>query len=200
MASREWTACLAAWAACSSGCASTPPAHGACAPPPAAEFTDLGAAADRLAGTYAVTLVATEGERRGRAASARLTLVPRADSLRRFDGGRSPGGSAPVYGWAELDVEGVGGLPHGSVASRDPRRPGVEVVDLRGVSEGRPFRELTLRLGADANRRDVISLDGPYTALEVTAVGPGGFGGLWHASLGMTTYRAGGHFCAERLR
>jgi hypothetical protein len=86
----------------------------------------------------------------------------------------------------------------GAWDATEPEAPGITVQEHHASYQGQPFTEITLRLGADGNTRGVLRFDGPYNALYVDRIDPLGFYGRWHASLGYTTYKAEGFFCALR--
>ena len=58
--------------------------------------------------------------------------------------------STPLFGFTGIDLGEVGAHRVGDPAGRDPRAPGVLVLE----SEVNAGRHILLRLGADANRRD----------------------------------------------
>lgn len=141
---------------------------------------------DGLAGDYRLTLVATQGAHHGRIEGT-LTLVPMPDSLRAL--GTS---QVPLVGTTQLPLEEVGALRLGDVTSRDPLRPGAAVIE-RGTGPG---RTIVVRLGSEANRRDLQRFEGGYTVLRIHRITEDGFSGLWVS--GVMEDEAGGHFCAVR--
>jgi hypothetical protein len=149
----------------------------ACEPVPYALAADVSAAS--LAGTFAVTLVATSGDSTGRRASGRLTLRPTARS------------DAALVGTGEVAIESVGARRVGALDARGDSAPGVAVFARSG---DRP--SIVLRLGSEANAVGVVRFDGEYTALTVHRVAADGFSGSWRS--GDLTERAAGHFCARR--
>ena len=134
-------------------------------------------AADKLGGRYTVRMVATSGAKRGSSAEGHMELMPDTSAL-----------ESPMYGTAELDFSAVGAVVPGDPESTDPLSPGVLVLE---GSSG-----VMLRIGSEANRKDVRRFDGAYTALQVTQVNDQGFAGTWRSGLG--TEEFGGHFCAVR--
>ena len=140
---------------------------------------DREASAERMVGTFRVTLVATSGDSVGRVVAGRLDL--RATSRE----------DVALVGEAELPVETVGALRLGDLAGSDEAAPGVVV--LHGGTD-RP--SILLRLGSEANRAGVQRFDGGYTALEVLRMDQSGFSGSWRS--GITSNSATGHFCALR--
>ena len=98
--------------------------------------------------------------------------------------------STPLYGTAEMDLAAVGAHRVGDTASDAPDAPGVLVLE----SSRAGARNILLRLGSAANRRDTMLYDGAYTVLEVHEISAGGFSGSWRS--GSNSTRAGGHFCA----
>jgi hypothetical protein len=134
-------------------------------------------AADQLAGRYTVRLVATSGAKRGSSAEGQIELMP-----------NTAGGETAMYGTAELDFASVGAVVPGDPGSSDPLSPGVLVLEGSGG--------VMLRVGSEANRKDVRRFDGAFTALQVTQVTDQGFAGTWRSGLG--TEESEGHFCAVR--
>lgn len=135
-------------------------------------------------------MVATGGPRTGSRAhgSLALNLIPR-DA--RPD--PQPGGMAPVVsGTAEVALDSIGALLRGTLASADPKQPGVLVFERAGEGQ----RQILLRLGSEANRQDVQPFESGYTVMEVTEVREGSFYGTWRS--GVTTTQADGYFCAAR--
>ena len=176
-------------AACATGgtqAASTPE----CAPVGPARM--VGADAASLAGEYDLTLVAEKGPVAGRTVRGNLWLRPNAPE---WTGIPSPAGGmrtdahAPLYGATEVDVEAVGALRLGDPASPAPEAPGVLVVESG--------EQIILRLGSEANRRDVQRFDGGYLALFVKRVQEDGFYGGWAS--GLLGAQAEGYFCARRV-
>ena len=132
--------------------------------------------AGRLGGQYTVRMVATAGAKRGSTAEGRMELIASSDTTH------------PLYGTAELDFASVGAVVPGDPGSSDSLSPGVLVIE-------RPGRVM-LRVGSEANRRDVVRFDGAFTALQVTQVTDEGFAGTWRSGLGIENSE--GHFCADR--
>ena len=94
----------------------------------------------------------------------------------------------PLYGTSDVDFASVGAVTPGDASSSDPSRPGVLVLQGPG--------RVMLRVGSEANRRDVRRFDGAYTVLQVQQVSEKGFAGTWRSGVG--TEESGGHFCATR--
>jgi len=159
---------------------------------PVDEVAMTGVDGESLAGAYELVLVATAGDSAGSSATGRLQLQPNEPKLRGIPsagGGTRTDSSAPLYGTTDVDVTRVGGLRMGEPTSSDPNRPGVLLVQQ---GEG-----IVLRIGSEANRRDVIRFDGGYFAMRVRRVDPKGFAGSWTS--GTALRQASGHFCAHRL-
>jgi len=133
-----------------------------------------------LLGTFDVTLVATMGNAAGRQAKGVLTLAA-----------TDVPGAVVAGSIAELALETVGGLRVGDLGSRDAAAPGV-----LGFAPPAPGSEILLRLGSEANRRDVVRFDGAYMVLRAQTSSAQGFAGTWRS--GITTDQAGGYFCAVR--
>lgn len=164
-----------------------------CAPAAGALFD--GGRADRLAGDFRLTLVATRGPRQGRSASGRLVL-------RAFDGAARPVPAAagvrfPLYGGAELSVDSVGAVVPGDIRAADATRPGVLVMEWRRATPPPPSDQITLRFGADANRAGPDRFDGAHLALSIATSSPDRFAGIWDSGAG--DQQAGGYFCAQRV-
>ena len=158
------------------------------------------ATAAGMDGQYHLVFVATEGEHKGRVARGRLELLSRdsAAAIRyTFSGKPHPHLREPYYGSAEVDLESLGAYTSGTLASRDPARPGVAVYEYHWDRAEAPTA-IQLMVGAERTRRDIIGLDGPFVNIQVREFLPGGFRGTWEASLGITDYRAAGFFCATR--
>ncbi|HEU4473662.1 MAG TPA: hypothetical protein VFR72_02435 [Gemmatimonadales bacterium] len=146
----------------------------ACAP---VEAGAEAVAADELGGRYTLRMVATSGAKPGSSAEGQMELMPNTSA-----------GDSPMHGTAELDFASVGAVVPGDPKSSDPLSPGVLVLE---GSSG-----VMLRVGSEANRKDVRRFDGAYTALQVTQVTDQGFAGTWRSGLG--TEESEGHFCAVR--
>ena len=93
-----------------------------------------------------------------------------------------------------LDREGVGAVRVGSLSSEDPESPGVLVIE----SQTGAGPSILLRLGSDANRRDLVRFDGGYAVLSVIEITAESFGGTW--SSGTQGPDAEGFFCAAPSR
>lgn len=160
-----------------------------CAPVVAAAETALDAG--QLAGEFDVRLVASTGDKRGATAGGRLHLWPQDSAHRRLqlpDGTSSSTYSLPLAGTATADFAAVGAIVPGDPGSKDPESPGVLVISRPG--------QIMLRVGSEANRRDVRRFDGAYTVLRVQQITEQGFAGTWDSGVDMD--RSGGHFCANR--
>lgn len=181
------------------GCSPQP---GAAAPEQCAPVTEelpSGAAAEGLEGEYQLRMIATSGPQAGDTVVGRLLLVPHDSSMRRVTIAgkvRDRSTTVPLYGAAELDPASVGALYAGDLSSLDPGRPGVAVFESDAGPGGGP--RILLRLGSEANRRDQLRFDGPYTVLRVKQISEEGFAGTWDS--GAPLPRSGGHFCAKRSR
>ncbi len=168
-----------------------------CEPTTGSLATD--ATMDGRSGEYAVTLVATSGDRSGGQTSGQLRLLEQTGDLREF----APPGletdnrvSVPLYGASGLDLELVGAVAAGDLSSLDPERPGVMVMESRGVRDGAEHAMILLRFGSEANRRDVVAFDGAYMVMAVRNMSDGGFAGEWRS--GMFGREVRGYFCATR--
>lgn len=174
-----------------------PPAD--CSPTRATLPRDATAAG--LAGRYNLVFVATEGERRGRVERGQLVLLTRdsADAiiytLRREP---HPNVRESYYGSADIALDSLGAYTHGTLASLDPKRPGITVREWHWDRAEEPT-SIELIAGSEATRRDIMTFDGPHVGIQVRELTPGGFRGVWEASVGHTSYRAAGYFCAARV-
>lgn len=179
--------------ACGPQPAPTPPAHAAtpdsCAP--IAGKLPPGASADSAAGEYRLVLVATTGAAAGKKAEGSLSLGQVKGDLRYSQLPGLPRDTTvryPLAGTTTVDVAALSAVNTGDMTSRDPMRPGVLVIERAG--------SITIRLGADANRRDVQRFDGGYTALRVQQLEKGRIAGAWES--GTVSVNVRGHFCAAR--
>ncbi|MGH7546308.1 MAG: hypothetical protein ACREKI_09015 [Gemmatimonadota bacterium] len=160
---------------------------------PAGPARMVGADAAGLAGEYSLTLVAEQGPFAGRAVRGNLWLRPNPPEWTGIPspaGGMRTDASAPLYGATDVDVEAVGALRLGDPTSPAPEAPGVLVVESG--------EQVILRVGSEANRRDVQRFDGGYLALFVKRITPDGFAGGWAS--GLLGAQAEGYFCARRVR
>ncbi len=149
-----------------------------------------------LEGNYTLRLYATRGDSAGKDASGQLMLMAHADSLRELStqsGLRSTAIVTPLYGTAAINLGAVGAVTEGDLASTDPMRPGVVVIE-RHVDLG---VELTLRFGSISNTRGRTSFDGAYMALSAAWGGSDRFGGSWGS--GLMESSTAGYFCADRI-
>ena len=152
---------------------------------------------EEAAGNHRLTLVGAAGDGTQATVIGTLWLEPNEPALRQLtdaDGAARTGVSVPLYGWTDIDLAAVGALEIGEVASQDPQRPGVLVLEQRPAGAAQP--SITLRLGSLANRRGAKpTFDSGYTALYVRRVEEsGGFAGTWAS--GVHAKRVEGHFCA----
>jgi hypothetical protein len=173
-------------------CATLRGRGGSCEPPTASAALAPFAPAQALGlvGDYQLTIVADSGPRLGHSARGSITIAPN-DTLHRYyvnapGQGRRRRGDRPLVGWGEIHGD-VGLMTAGTpIDSRDPAEPGIAfgLDSLRGG--------LHFMLGYQP------MLDGGYNDFIVTVTAAGGFAGRWTSSLGPTTYRATGFFCAHR--
>jgi len=152
-----------------------------------------GGRADALAGEYRLTLVASRGTRAGKSATGRLVLRPFAGEARPVPD--RAGVRYPLYGGAELPLDSIGAVAAGDIRPADATAPGVLVIEWRRTTP-QPAPQITLRLGADANRGGPDRFDGPHLALQVAMSERDRFAGIWESGGGEV--QAGGYFCAQR--
>lgn len=103
--------------------------------------------------------------------------------------------STPLYGFTDVDLESVGAHRVGDPGSRDPSAPGVLVLEREEYGR----RIITVRLGSDANRKDLVRYDGTYTALSVRNIDEEGFAGSWRSGGGLGFSVTTGYFCAREV-
>lgn len=135
-------------------------------------------------------MVATSGPLGERRARGSLFLAAPQPALAE----RAAASALPVVlaGTAQLPVDSLGAANTGDLASTDPMRPGVLVLEQGGA----PPRFL-LRLGSESNRQDQQPFEAAYLVLEVNGADSAGFYGSWRSGVAATT--AQGYFCARRL-
>ncbi len=132
----------------------------------------------------------------------RLTLVEQTDAAsaqgnlvlyRQVPGLETLGKSTtPLYGTTDVDMEAVGGYRVRGAGSDAADAPGVLVLEFDRAGT----RNILLRLGSAANRRDTMLPDGAYTVMQVHEISADGFSGSWR--IGSSLSRSTGHFCATR--
>ena len=166
-----------------------------CVPPEGPLRAD--ASLEGRVGEHRLTMVEEIDGSPSRTAEGSLTLLPQAESLRRFAGsagGSIPGVTSPLFGSTDVNVEAVGAVRVGSLSSEDPVSPGVLVIE----SETGASPSILLRFGSDANRRDLVRFDGGYTVLTVVEITAQSFSGTW--SSGARGPDSEGFFCATPSR
>ena len=102
--------------------------------------------------------------------------------------------TSPLFGTTDINVEAVGAVRVGDLSSRNPASPGVLVIE----SETGTSPSILLRLGSDANRRDLVRFDGGYAVLRVVEITAESFSGTW--SSGARGPDSEGFFCATQSR
>lgn len=180
------------------GCRARPAEAGPQSCAPVTSSLPADAPADALAGRYRLQLVASSGANKGGTAGGELQLLPYDSSERQrtlSSGVRDTVNSYPLYGSTDMNLEAVGAVA-GDLGSVDPSRPGVLVIRIAPRSDTAGARVI-LRLGAEANRQDLVRFDGGYTVLRVREITGDGFAGDWESGAPMP--QAGGHFCAVRV-
>jgi len=167
----------------------------ACVPPAGPVASD--ASLEGRAGEYRLTMIEQVDGSPARTTEGALTLLAQVESLRQFAGsagGSIPGVTSPLFGSTDVNVEGVGAVRVGSLSSEDPESPGVLVIE----SETGTGLSILLRLGSDANRRDLVRFDGGYAVLTVVEITEESFNGTW--SSGVRGPDSEGFFCATPSR
>jgi len=157
--------------------------------------------ARHLAGSFRIVFVGESAEFDGSRVDGTLDLLPQDSALQSLELlAESPvsGATMPLYGALDAAIERVGGVRVGDATSLDPMRPGVAVLEHAMGGDNVTVLSITLRVGADANRRDLVRFDGGFMALYVKEITAGGFRGDW--SSGSRGPAHAGHFCADRAR
>jgi hypothetical protein len=166
-----------------------------CVPPAGPVAND--ASLEGRAGEYRLTMVEQVDRSPSRTTTGSLTLLAQVESLRQFagsTGGSIPGVTSPLFGSTDVNVEGVGAVRMGSLLSKDPESPGVLVIE----SETGASPSILMRLGSDANRRDLVRFDGGYAVLTVVEITEESFSGTWSSGAGGPDSE--GFFCATASR
>ena len=176
-------------------------ANGESAPAPACVRPEGALAADASlegrGGDYRLTMVEEVDGAPTRTVEGSLVLLTQAEPFRQFEGsagGSIPGVTSPLFGSTDVNVEAVGAVRVGSLSSQDPASPGVLVIE----SETGTGPSILLRLGSDANRRDLVRFDGGYAVLTVVEITAESFRGTW--SSGARGPGSAGFFCATAGR
>ena len=176
-------------------------ANGEGAPAPACVRPEGALAADASlegrVGDYRLTMVEEVDGTPTRTVEGPLVLFTQVESLRQFEGsagGSISGVTSPLFGSTDVNVEAVGAVRVGSLSSQDPASPGVLVIE----SETGTGPSILLRLGSDANRRDLVRFDGGYAVLTVVEITTESFSGTW--SSGARGPDSEGFFCATQSR
>ena len=167
----------------------------ACVRPEGALAAD--ASLEGRVGDYLLTMVEEVDGTPTRTVEGSLVLLPQVESYRQFEGsggGPIPGVTSPLFGSTDVNVEAVGAVRVGSLSSQDPASPGVLVIE----SETGTSPSILLRLGSDANRRDLVRFDGGYAVLTVAEIMAESFSGTW--SSGARGPDSEGFFCATPNR
>ena len=156
-----------------------------CVAPSGLLAPDATLAAD--AGRYQLTLVQRVDAVDVGSARGTLALYRQAPGLETLGNA-----STPLYGTADVNLKAVGAHLVSDTTSYAPDAPGVLVLEF----DRDGARNILLRFGSAANRRDTMLYDGAYTVLEVHEIFTDGFSGRWRS--GVSRSRAGGYFCATR--
>lgn len=146
-------------------------------------------------GEYSLTMVGGAQGAEARSTQGGLVLHQQSAEMRVFqgsDGSAIPGVASPLFGTTDIQVQEVGALRIGSLSSGDPAAPGVLVIESQ-TAQG---PSILVRLGSDANRRDLQLFDGGFTVLELGEINDDGFKGRWTS--GAQGSRTSGYFCVER--
>ena len=137
------------------------------------------------AGTYQLTMVRADDP--AAAVRGALVLYPQVE---RF--GSLGKASTPLYGATDVRLGPLGAHRVGDTDSDAAEAPGVLVLEFDRAGA----RNILLRLGSAANRRDTMLPDGAYTVMQVREISTDGFSGSWRS--GSPSSRSVGHFCATR--
>ncbi len=166
-----------------------------CSPPDTSARFVSGSA---LAGRYLLTFSATSGDLARRTAVGMLLLMPRDSASRVLRDGRgeaNPHFSELYFGFAEIALDSVGVYTNGVVDSRSTSRPGVvirEHTKPRPDAVGENY--LAFELGAQRNRRVIVTLDGGYTRAQIRERVLDGFRGTWETRAGSGIVQCDGIF------
>jgi hypothetical protein len=155
--------------------------------------------ARHLAGSFRIVMVGESAEFDGARIEGTLDLLPQDSALQGLDllAGPVSGATMPLYGALDAAIERVGGVRVGDATRLDPVRPGVAVLEQIMDGANDSALTITLRVGADANRRDRVRFDGGFMALYVNEITADGFRGDWSSGSRGPTHA--GHFCAFRV-
>ena len=157
----------------------------------------MDATAQAWAGQYRLVMVATAGDSAGRSVTGGMQLMVQSEELQVPPMGSADDGTRMLlYGSTNIDLPGILAVEVGALDSDDPLAPGVLVIERPVELDGGSSKEITIRLGSEANRRGVTRFDGGYTALFVRQASTGGFAGNWAS--GVTGQLSSGHFCASK--
>jgi hypothetical protein len=140
---------------------------------------------DELGGDYALVLTARSGEKSGETTHGELQLVA------------SDSAGVPFYGWTDVQLDEIGAHRLGDPSSTARSAPGVLVLTSPDPASPGQVGSVTLRIGSQANRSDIVRFDGAYTALYVRWIQSDAFGGDWAS--GVAGPEAEGEFCAVRV-
>jgi hypothetical protein len=157
-----------------------------------------GVQVEALAGTYTFTMAASVGRSAGRGVTGVLLLIAHTDSLRYLTTPDGPNDRLlePLYGALEIDITAVNAVAPGSLDVVDPMRPGIAVVETRLWRTSARTTDVVFYAGSDGNRREVMSLDGPYLYIRPTRFAAGWVAGEWRS--GESHVISAGTFCAIR--
>ena len=148
-------------------------------------------------GSYRIVLVGTSADYADRRVEGSLELHSQDSALQSLalPGGVSIAGARmPLYGALDAEIEHVGGMRLGDATVLDPAQPGVAVLEQVAQSEPGSVVSITMRVGSDANNRDMVRFDGGFMALYVREVTPEGFRGTWASGVRGPEHE--GYFCA----
>jgi len=152
-----------------------------------------------LAGSFRIVMLGESADFDGKRIEGTLDLLPQDSALQSLGfltGIPVRGARMPLYGALDADIEQVGGVRVGDATSLDPIQPGVVVLEQSMAGADDSALSLTLRVGADANRRDMVRFDGGFMALYVKEITVDGFRGDWSSGSRGPTHA--GYFCAHR--
>ena len=188
-------------AVASTGCAANQvQADRECTPLPDEAELATGVRGGSLAGSYRVVVVGTSADYSDRQIEGRLELHPQDSALQSLalpGGVPVTGARMPLYGALDAAIEQVGGMRLGNATLLDPAQPGVAVLEQVTRNETGSVTSITMRVGSDANNRELIRFDGGFMALYVEEVTPEGFRGTWASGVRGPEHE--GYFCAFRL-
>lgn len=154
-----------------------------------------------LVGSYRVQFVGTAGRARGKRVTGTLTLkaldaeaervpvVPQAE----------PSMQLVLSGALVADLDSLRVMVPGREKAEGARRALMLVRQYDFLSRKRPSTEIEFVVQYRNRGPELLQLDGAHFGMLAQRIDAGGFRGTFSSTVGMTTTRADGHFCAWRV-